>query len=79
MGLLQVAAVSALGYFGYRYWQKKQVQDSPAFAQGQSAEANFSKVRDAGPKAMRDRPDSWGKVDEESDQSFPASDPPANY
>lgn len=36
-------------------------------------------VRPAGPKEMRDPPKQWDKVDEESDESFPASDPPANY
>ena len=36
-------------------------------------------VRDAGPEMMRDRPRSWDRVDESSDESFPASDPPANY
>ena len=34
-------------------------------------------VRDAGPAAMRDPPSRWSKVDEASDESFPASDPPA--
>lgn len=34
-------------------------------------------VRPAGPEAMRDPPSEWGKVDEASDESFPASDPPA--
>ena len=34
-------------------------------------------VRDAGPRAMRDPPKRWSKVDEASDESFPASDPPA--
>lgn len=38
------------------------------------------KVRDAGPDAMKDKPvRKWEKEDAESDQSFPASDPPANY
>ncbi len=37
-------------------------------------------VREAGPEAMRDKPvKKWDKVDEESDESFPASDPPGNY
>ena len=34
-------------------------------------------ARSAGPDAMRDPPQQWGKVDQASDESFPASDPPA--
>ena len=34
-------------------------------------------ARPAGPESMRDPPADWGKVDEASDESFPASDPPA--
>lgn len=34
-------------------------------------------ARSAGPEAMRDPPANWSKVDEASDESFPASDPPA--
>ena len=34
-------------------------------------------ARSAGPEAMRDPPADWGKVDQASDESFPASDPPA--
>lgn len=79
MGLMQVATAGVLGYLGYRYWQKNHAQSPAAFAPEQAPTKNFAKVRDAGPTAMRDKPDSWGKVDEESDQSFPASDPPANY
>ena len=37
-------------------------------------------VRPAGPEAMRDRPRrGWDQVDEQVDESFPASDPPGNY
>ena len=36
------------------------------------------KVRDAGPEAMKDKPKRpWDEVDEASDESFPASDPPS--
>jgi len=33
-------------------------------------------ARSAGPDAMRDPPKDWEKVDQSSDESFPASDPP---
>ncbi|WP_373283251.1 hypothetical protein [Frigidibacter albus] len=39
----------------------------------------FQKVRAAGPEAMRDPPRDWDAVDEENDESFPASDPPGRY
>jgi hypothetical protein len=38
-----------------------------------------NRVRNAGPAFMRDRPKRWDQVDEQSDESFPASDPPGNY
>jgi hypothetical protein len=37
------------------------------------------KVRDAGPDAMKNPPGKWDDVDQASDESFPASDPPAKY
>ncbi|MCB1496047.1 MAG: hypothetical protein KDJ86_09700 [Bauldia sp.] len=36
-------------------------------------------VRPAGPDSMRDPPKEWDEVDEDSDESFPASDPSAKY
>ncbi len=72
--LLKLLALGGLGYAGYKYYEKNKTQ--PAFAGNQG---NTS-VRDAGPEAMRDKPNGdWSKTDEESDESFPASDPPANY
>ena len=38
-----------------------------------------AEVRAAGRKEMRDPPRDWDIVDEQSDESFPASDPPGNY
>ncbi|KJV04979.1 hypothetical protein [Methylocucumis oryzae] len=39
---------------------------------------NFDQTRNAGPQSMRDDPgEDWDKVDDMSDASFPASDPPS--
>jgi hypothetical protein len=39
---------------------------------------NAPDIRDAGPDAMRDKPNrKWDEVDEAADESFPASDPPS--
>ena len=80
MGLIRMAALGALGYAGYKYFVEGASRGGTAFARGQGDEENFSKVRDAGPEAMGDRPQrAWTPTDESSDQSFPASDPPATY
>ena len=36
-------------------------------------------IRPAGRKEMENPPKDWDIVDEEGDESFPASDPPGNY
>ena len=75
MALLKLAALGALGYAGYKYYEKSKAEHA-AFA-GNQGNAH---VRDAGPEAMRDKPRrEWQKTDEASDESFPASDPPATY
>jgi len=78
--LFKTAIVAALGYVGYRYFKRQPGNSEAAFATGQGGEGNFSQVRDAGPHAMADgAPQSWSKVDQRSDESFPASDPPSTY
>ncbi|WP_283180016.1 hypothetical protein [Gemmobacter sp. 24YEA27] len=46
---------------------------------GKAADVPDDYVRVAGRKEMLMPPKKWDKVDEESDESFPASDPPGNY
>ena len=95
MALLRTAILGALGYLGYKAMTDKTDksgksdksekaensgqkfdENGVAFADGQ-AEGRY---RDAGPEAMGDKPKrEWTKTDEASDESFPASDPPANY
>jgi uncharacterized membrane protein YebE (DUF533 family) len=80
MGLIRMVALGALGYLGYKVYRENKGGEHAAFAPGQGSAGNFSQVRDAGPDAMADKPKrEWTKTDEESDASFPASDPPANY
>lgn len=50
-----------------------------AYKDGKKPGPNASdvQVRDAGPEAQKDKPKKWDRADEASDESFPASDPPA--
>lgn len=36
-------------------------------------------IRQAGRRQMKNPPRNWDMVDEQGDESFPASDPPGNY
>jgi uncharacterized membrane protein YebE (DUF533 family) len=81
MALLKLAALGTLGYVGYKYYEKNFAarEGAPAFAGGQP-DSGPQAVRDAGPDAMRDgNAADWSKTDQASDESFPASDPPATY
>jgi len=80
MALLKFAALAALGYVGYKYYERSKDEGDAAFATGQGTGANFAKVRDAGPEAMADKPKrEWTTADQASDESFPASYPPGTY
>lgn len=54
--------------------------DTPRETPSDDAETpKNKKVRDAGPDAMENPPKRWNEVDQSSDESFPASDPPSKY
>jgi hypothetical protein len=59
--------------------EKKMDDEGPNSAPG-GEKPKQPQIRDAGPAAMQDKPKrKWDKVDQASDESFPASDPPASY
>jgi hypothetical protein len=78
MALLKLAFASAAAYGLYRYMTRDREMHRAAFADGE-ANGGSHDVRNAGPAAMRSNPPQWDKVDEASDESFPASDPPAMH
>jgi hypothetical protein len=79
MGLIRLALTGAAGYAFYKY-ATRDANGQAAFAGGsKDGNDNFSKVRDAGTEGMSNAPRTWNKVDEASDESFPASDPPSTY
>ena len=82
MALFKLAFAGAVAYGLYRYATKDNATSNEghaAFASGETSGDNFAKVRHAGPEGMRSDPAEWDKADEASDESFPASDPPATY
>lgn len=77
--LLSLLALGATGYVLSRQKQTQGGTRNAAFADDQP-QGSANTVRDAGPEAMRDPSRrAWTDVDQASDESFPASDPPGNY
>lgn len=76
MALFKLAAASAVAYGLYRYVTREVVRDRAAFAVGESTPGAVE-VRNAGPDAMASDLPEWDTIDQASDESYPASDPPA--
>ena len=82
MSLLKITFASAIAYGLYRYVTSARTDAvSPrraAFAHGESTPGAVD-VRNAGPEAMASEPPKkWDKVDQASDESYPASDAPSS-
>jgi len=75
--LLKLAFAGAAGYALYKYATRHNLIEPVAFAPGEASGASTGEVRNAGPQSMRSDPPQWDTVDEASDESYPASDPPA--
>lgn len=80
-GRLKNPFVDAADGRGSRSSRKSSEQENApaAFASDTPGANGAAPVRDAGPEGMRDSEPSreWDRIDEASDESFPASDPPA--
>src|SRR3954454_13890140 len=81
---LGAAGAGGLGYAATILWRRRGQSGGhegarPAISGsgGQGPVGDSGGARSAGPDAMRDPPREWENVDQASDESFPASDPPA--
>lgn len=72
----KLAVLGALGYAGYKYYEKNRVdQNGVAFAGGEPR----GQFRNAGPEATTTKGDTMSKQDEALDETYPASDATAKY
>ncbi len=79
MDVVKLAATGLICYGLYRWFARQPASQCAAFAPGEANFGGFSQVRNAGPAAMASDSPQWDRVDQASDESFPASDSPATY
>jgi hypothetical protein len=81
---IAAACAAGVGYAVSSLWRRRAADgDGPGSRPAISGPGGYGAVgesgaaRSAGPDAMRDPPKDWDQADQASDESFPASDPPA--
>lgn len=75
-GLLKFAFLTGIGAVAWRSY--KDWKSRPVSGDDRGPVGSSGIVRDAGPQHGIAESD-WDLVDEQADESFPASDPPANF
>lgn len=77
MRLLKWGVVVGIGYYAYQ--KLKSLNDGDVYSDHGSV-GSSGIVRNAGPEDQHGIDNqNWDTVDQQVDESFPASDPPANY
>lgn len=74
-GLLKLAFLTGIGAYAWKYFGRK----TNEAADDRGSVGSSGIVRDAGPSEQHIDDRDWDMVDEQGDESFPASDPPGNY
>lgn len=75
-GLLKAAFLTGLGAVAWKGWQEWQAKREGT---DRRLPHPADRIRDAGPAEQHIHPRDWDLIDEQLDESFPASDPPGNY
>lgn len=71
-GLAMLGVIVPTAYLAFKLFEKESAKTG-------GAKRTRKFVRDAGPDNMQTPPRRWDNVDQQADESFPASDPPGNY
>ena len=75
-GLFTLACLTGIGAVAWKAWQGRQAEGD---VDDRGPIGSSGIVRDAGPEEQHIDAGDWDLVDEQMDESFPASDPPGNY
>ena len=75
-GLFKLAFLTGLGAVAWKAWQGGRQEDG---TDDRAPVGSSGVIRDAGPAEQHVDASDWDLVDEQMDESFPASDPPGNY